>query len=74
MLRNFWRKLAFYLINNEFLENEEDKPLKGERKLRLVFHKFLTALPHAKKFCTGKWEKFENFKYQQYTCKQFGCS
>ena len=72
MLRKFWQKLAFDLIYNESFEKEEDKLLKKERKLRLVPREFLTAPPHAKLFCAEKWDKSAHFKYQQYTCRQFG--
>ena len=73
-LRDFRRTLALSLIYNEFFEKEDEKPTKEKRKIRLMEHELLTAPPHAKQFIYGKWDLSATFKYQQYTCKQYGCS
>ena len=62
------------MIYNEHFEKEEDQPIKGKKKLRLVDHELLTASPHTKKFCGEKWDRSAKLKYQQHTCKIFGCS
>ena len=72
-VHNFRRKLSMALINNRWIVEEESRSV-SKRKRGEDTHAFLTAPPHAKKFCNEIWDTSAKSKYQQYYCRTVGCS
>ena len=50
-LQQFWHKLAWQLIKNRFLIQEET----AEQNVVRTVHQLMNALPHATKFQNGVW-------------------
>jgi hypothetical protein len=75
-LNEFRRKLAMALIHNEYLltSDESNNSRKRRRGRDEVQHVLTSAPPHAKKFHRSKWLLTAVAKYQQYVCRQPGCS
>ena len=70
-LHQFRRKLAFALIYNRWIVNDQISEKKT--RPRSTQHVLSSAPPHAKKFLHGKWVCTAKNKYQGYVCKQTGC-
>jgi hypothetical protein len=62
----FRRRLAWQLINNNWLRQEEQETA-PEPHLSPI-HKLVAAPPHARKWSGGTWICDANQKYQQYFC------
>ena len=73
-LQEFRSELAWELIDNTFLNDENEKHKTGRPKRHIIDHKLETAPPFAKKICKGKWDKTCKQRYQQFACKSFQCS
>lgn len=72
-IHNFRRNLAMALINNQWIVEEDRAGCADKRKRHAATHDFLTAPPHAKKFCSGNWDVSAKARYQQYACRTPGC-
>ncbi len=62
----FCRRLAWQLINNNWLRHEEQETA-PEPHLSPI-HKLVVAPPHARKWSGGTWICDNSQKYQQYFC------
>ena len=79
-LHQFRRRLALALIHNEYIitcgeegSNTRIRVSKRRRKAQ-ARHVLDSAPPHAKFFDGQKWNCSAKSRYQQYTCKQIGCT
>ena len=70
----FRSKLAWSMINNMYLKDEESPDTRGRKKKRLNEHKWETAPPHAKFFCQNKWNLTCSQRFQQHRCSVSGCN
>ena len=71
---DFRSKLAWELINNEYLKKAEEDERKKRAKRRGTEHELARAPPHAKKWTGQKWDCSAKQKYQQYVCRGVGCT
>ena len=71
-LVSFRKKLAFALIENEYLKKGENAKIKKKRKLQGE-HTLVRAPPHCGKVVGGMWKKNCKQPYQNYPCKTPKC-
>ena len=75
-LHEFRRKLALELINNEFLPQTQDSAKKQPpRGVKIAVKHTLKTAPNFASYYRGyRWVCRAKSKYQQYTCKRYGCT
>ena len=71
-LVSFQKKLAFALIENEYLKKGENAEIKKKRKFQGE-HTLVRAPPHCGKVVGGMWKKNCKQPYQNYPCKTPKC-
>ena len=65
----FRSKVGWSLINNIYLDTNNNYQ-RSKRKVRDTnAHHLKNAPPYANKLISGKWNKSEKCKYQQYVCQ-----
>jgi hypothetical protein len=68
-LQQFRHKLAWQLIKNKYLLEEDSSE---QREVSSV-HQLMHALPHASKFAKGKWVCSAKLRHQNYACTIKNC-
>ena len=69
----FPSKLGWELINNQYLDEEEDNGERKSKRRRAGNHDLEKAPPHAKIWMGGRWDLTAKQRYQQYRCRGKGC-
>ena len=70
---DFRSKLGWDLINNEYLDIEEDESERRSKRKKRGDHELEKAPPHAKNWMGGRWDLTSNQKYKQFRCRGTGC-
>jgi hypothetical protein len=68
-LHQFWHKLAWQLIKNHYLAEEET----AEQNVVRTVHQLMSAPLHATRYQNGEWICKARQKYQNYLCTVRGC-
>ena len=70
----FRRKLAWQLIDNQWLPKDDVVGASEDRGLPGVQHDICSAPPHATEYRNRKWRLGAKAPYQQYTCRWPECA
>ena len=72
-LHDFRRRLAFNLIDNDYINGETIVGVKTRNKKRDNIHTLQVAPKFATRWMNGAWKCEAKSRYQQYICKTIGC-
>ena len=72
-LMEFRSELAWGLIDNDYLDSDEEVEPEKKKKRRRIEHKMLSASKRCVKFDGQRWIKKGKLDYPQFICRVNGC-